>query len=239
MKKIGLVIIAMAVALVMSAQGRENRTPIEFTSTGRTIDKATGWAYNESLGEWIDYDNIISDNKDYKERFKSLRGAYMMSMTHQSFIEMQFKTVVVDGVTYYVLVVKKWNGIYKYPSIREDWRSYVDYQGYIFEASEYNKLTQLDSSGVVSELKTKKMVTFNTLYKKYDQSKFLALIQTEIKDPSESYSREYIMPIMLATSEGTIFARFYMPDQFSSYHKYDFTKQYFEVTVSVFNTLLL
>lgn len=239
MKKIGLVIIAMVVALVMSAQGRENRTPIEFTSTGRTIDKATGWAYNESLGEWIDYDNVISDSKDYKERFKSLRGAYMMSMTHQSFIEMQFKTVVVDGVTYYVLVVKKWNGSYEYPSIREDWRSYVDYEGYIFEASEYNKLTQLDSSGVVSELKTKKMVTFNTLYKKYDQSEFLALIQTEIKEPSKSYSREYIMPIMLATSEGIISARFYVPEQFSYYSNYDFAKQYFEVTVSVFNTLLL
>jgi hypothetical protein len=70
-------------------QERTNREKLSFvTSSENKLSKATGWAYNTALGEWVDYENVISDDKDFKVKYKSLQGAYMMSLSFESKLSM-------------------------------------------------------------------------------------------------------------------------------------------------------
>jgi hypothetical protein len=214
-------------------QERTNREKLSFDTTSGTLSKATGWAYNSTLGEWIDYENVISDSKDYKDKYKSLQGQWMMSRISQNFQKVQTKTVTYKGTIYYVLIVEKWSGRYEYPSIQEDWYTFKQTIGYIYTKEEYQKLMNLDT---LVELKTKYMVNMGSKYEKYDETKFLDLIQTELSQEKSKYSSEYTFPIM-KSKEGAI--RFYLPDSFSSYSKYDFEKKYFETDFESFTKIIL
>lgn len=214
-------------------QERTNREKLSFDTTSGILSKATGWANNSTLGEWIDYENVISDSKDYKDKYKSLQGEYMMSRISQNFQKVQTRTVTYTGTTYYVLIVDKWSGRYEYPSIREDWYTFKQTIGYIYTKEEYQKLLNIDS---LVELKTQYMVSMGSKYEKYDETKFLDLIQTELSKEKSKYSSEYTFPIM-KSKEGAI--RFYLPESFSTYSKYDFEKKYFETYFENFTKIII
>lgn len=146
-------------------QERTNREKLSFDTTSGILSKATGWANNSTLGEWIDYENVISDSKDYKDKYKSLQGEYMMSRISQNFQKVQTKTITYTGTTYYVLIVDKWSGRYEYPYIREDWYTFKQTIGYIYTKEEYQKLLNIES---LVELKTQYMVSMGSKYEKYD-----------------------------------------------------------------------
>lgn len=214
-------------------QERTNREKLSFDTTSGILSKATGWANNSTLGEWIDYENVISDSKDYKDKYKSLQGEYMMSRISQNFQKVQTKTITYTGTTYYVLIVDKWSGRYEYPSIREDWYTFKQTIGYIYTKEEYQKLLNIES---LVELKTQYMVSMGSKYEKYDETKFLDLIQTELSKEKSKYSSEYTFPIM-KSKEGAI--RFYLPESFSTYSKYDFEKKYFETDFENFTKIII
>lgn len=214
-------------------QERTNREKLSFDTTSGILSKATGWANNSTLGEWIDYKNVISDSKDYKDKYKSLQGEYMMSKISQNFQKVQTKTITYTGTTYYVLIVDKWSGRYEYPSIREDWYTFKQTIGYIYTKEEYQKLLNIES---LVELKTQYMVRMGSKYEKYDETKFLDLIQTELSKEKSKYSSEYTFPIM-KSKEGAI--RFYLPESFSTYSKYDFEKKYFETDFENFTKIII
>ena len=227
--KLTLITILMTGSLLqVFGQERTNREKLNFETTSGTLLIATGWANNSTLGEWIDYENVISDEKDYKVKYKSLQGAYMMSHTIQNFQKVQTRTVTYKGTTYYVLIVDKWSGRYEYPSIQQDWYTFKQTIGYIYTKEEYQKLFNIES---LVELKTQYMVSMGSKYEKYDEIKFLDLIQTELSAEKSKYSSEYTFPIM-KSKEGAI--RFYLPDSFSTYSKYDFDKKYFETDFESF-----
>jgi hypothetical protein len=232
--KITLFLILMTGSLLKGfGQERINREKLSFNSTSGILFKAIGWAYNSTLGEWIDYVNVISDDKDYKTKYLSLQGAYMMSKTSQNFQKVQTRTVIHKGKTYYVLMVDKWSGRYEYPSIREDWYEFKETIGYIFSEEEYQKLLNIES---LVELKTQYSVSIGSKYEKYDEIKFLDLIQTELSTEKSEFSYEYTFPIM-KSKEGAI--RFYLPDNFSTYSKYDFDKEYLETDFESFTKIIL
>jgi len=232
--KLTLITILMIGSLFqVFGQERTNREKLNFYTTSGTLLKATGWAYNSTLGEWIDYENVISDDKDYKVKYKSLQGAYMMSHTSQNFQKVQTRTVTYKGTTYYVLIVDKWIGRYEYPSIREDWYKFEETIGYIYTKDEYQKLLNIET---LVELKTRYMISIGSKYEKYDETKFLDLIQTEMSQEKSKYSTEYTFPIM-KSKEGNI--RFYLPERFSTYSKYDFEKEYFETDFESFTKIIL
>lgn len=214
------------------AQARVNRKKITFQKQTETITKASGWSYNKTLGEWVDYPNVISSSKQFKEKYKKLQGKYMMSRTNQNFLSMQFKTVNLNNQEHYVLVVEKWDGSYKYPSIKKDWQTYKVREGYIFSADEYKKLNSADS---LVELKTKYR-TFTL--SKPDDTRFLAKIQTELGREKSKYSTEYTFPVRKTKVDGKDLVRFYAPSMFSKYSKYNFEKKYFEVPQEEFKKLL-
>ena len=214
-------------------QERTNREKLGFDTISGILTKATGWANNSTLGEWIDYENVISDSKDYKDKYKSLQGAYMMSHINQNFQKVLTKTLNYKGKTYYVLIVDKWNGRYEYPSIRENWYEFKQTIGYIYTTEEYQKLLNLEK---LVELKTRYMVSIGSKYEKYDETVFLDLIQTELSKEKSKYSPEYNFPIM-KSKEGAI--RFYLPESFTSYSKYDFEKKYFEIDFDSFTKIII
>jgi len=229
----------LAVLIVISSanlfgQERVNRVELHFQSSSDKLIKATGWDYNSTLGEWINYKNVINDDKDFKGKYKMLQGAYMMSRTNQNFISIQTKTVTYKGIKYYVLIVKKWQGEYEYPYIQEDWYEYKSTEGYIFKENEYNKLKNINSLIV---LKTKHKVSIGSKYEKYNEQKFLDLIQTELSSKQDDFSIVYKFPI-LKSKEGAI--RFCVPDYFtSSDPTYNFDKRYFETDSSNFFKIII
>lgn len=220
--KLAFITLLMTSSLLqVFGQERVNREKLSFDTTSGTLAKATGWAYNSTLGEWIDYENVISGIRDYKDKYKSLQGEWMMSKISQNFLKVQTKTVTYKGTKYYVLVVDKWSGRYKYPAIQEDWYTFNQTIGYIYTEQEYQKLQNIEG---LKELKTQYMVTIETRYEKYDETTFLDLIQTVLSKEKSKDSREYTFPVM-KSKEGAI--RFYLPEYFSTWSKYDFEPEYF------------
>jgi len=213
------------------SQERINRAKLTFNKQSDELKEATGWAYNEASGEWIDYKNVLCPDNKYKTKYKSLQGDYMASNYTQSFNSIQTKTVTYDSVEYYVLIVKTVSGKYEYPSIKEDWYSYKETKGYIFTASEFSKLDSINGS---IELKTNSYVRLGSKYTKYSDKEFLDLIQAKLSAPKSEYSSMYTFPIMKST-EGKI--RFYIPERFSKYNKADFEKKYFEIEEDKFKAI--
>jgi hypothetical protein len=210
-------------------QERTNREKISFDTISGILSKATGWAYNSTLGEWVEYNNVISEDKDYKDKYKTLQGEWMMSRIIQNFQKVQTKTINFNGTKYYVLIVDKWSGRYEYPSIQEDWYTFKETIGYIYSKEEFQKLLKLES---LVELKTQYKVSMGSKYEKYDEIKFLDLIQTKLSEEKKKYAIEYTFPVM-KSKEGAI--RFYLPD----FSIYDFEKKYFESDFESFSTITL
>ena len=109
--KLILILISLYITFSVShiyGQERTNRVKLTFEKTSENLLKAIGWSYNSTLGEWIDYANVISDEREFKNEYKSLQGAYMMSQTSQNFLKMLTRTVTFKGTTYYVIIIDKW-----------------------------------------------------------------------------------------------------------------------------------
>ena len=219
--------------MVSFGQDRVNRDKLSFLNESGKFTSAVGWSYNTTLGEWVDYNNVIENNKSYKEKYKVLQGSYMMSHRTQNFISIQTKTIMFKDNKYYVVLVEKWNGDYKYPNIREDWRIYKTTYGYIFTETEYNKLNNIED---VINLETQYVVSMGSSYEEYDEVVFLDKIQTDLSSEKSKYSTTHTFPIKKAEN-GDI--RFYVPNSFSTsqyslYNKVDFDKEYFETTFDNF-----
>lgn len=223
---------------VLKGQERVNRQKLSFDTSSGVMTKSTGWAYNSTLGEWIDYDNVISARKDYKDRSKILQGSYMMSKTDQNFLGVQTKTMKFRDTTYYVLIVEKWEGEYEYPSIKEDWYEFKITYGYLFTKEEYQKILNLDS-GTLS-IKSKFKVSMGSKYERYDETKFLDLIQSEILKGRDKWNSDYLFTISKSSKK---LVRFYVPyvdrNYTYSFSKYDFKESYFETDSENFNKVLL
>jgi hypothetical protein len=232
--KVMMMTLMMCLMVMVSfGQDRVNREKLSFLDESNKMTTAVGWSYNTTLGEWVDYSNVIENDKTYKDKYKSLQGSYMMSHRSQNFISIQTKTLVYKDNKYFVLLVEKWNGYYEYPSIFEDWTEYKAMYGYIFSETEYNKL--LNINGVLN-LETQYMVSMGSSYEKYDEVVLLDKIQTNLSSEKSKYSSTETFPI-IKTESGDI--RFYVPSYFTSYSKFDFDKEYFETTFDNFNRFII
>ena len=234
MKKILLTTISLIICNSSFSQERVNREKLKFEKSSTTLEKATGWSYSSQYGEWVDYSNVISNDKMYKGEFKSLQGRYMMSHNTQNFTKIQTRTITHNGEIYYVLIVEKWSGQYKYPHSKIDWNSYKVHYAYIFSENEYSKLNDINE---LIELKTQIVAYVSTQFERYTEVKFLDLIQTELHKELDRHSLEYGFPVM-KSNEGKI--RFYTPVILSKFSKnYDFEKEYFETDIDNFSKIII
>ena len=54
--------------MVSFGQDRVNREKLSFLDKSNQLTTAVGWSYNTTLGEWVDYNNVIESDKSYKEK---------------------------------------------------------------------------------------------------------------------------------------------------------------------------
>ncbi|MCR4816406.1 MAG: hypothetical protein K5842_04395 [Bacteroidales bacterium] len=143
-----IVVFALCVVSnLLNAQERVNREKIHFTNQSEVLLNATGWAYNETLGEWIDYENVISHNIDYQ----TIGPTPYMKSHLPNFNSIQVKAITYNGVEYVCLIVNVWKGYYEYPEIMEDWQTYTANVYYFLSKAEYNKLFNLTNK--ITEIK--------------------------------------------------------------------------------------
>lgn len=132
MKKIVFFVFAVLASVFTSfGQDRIDEVSYSFNSESNLITNITGWCFNEQEGQWFGNANCIRGEKmDYKldKRFCT------------NIESIQIKTFENNGVTNYVLIIAYNGGHYRYPSIREDWRNYVEYQAYGLTKDEYETI---------------------------------------------------------------------------------------------------
>ena len=238
MKKV-LLVLAIIATLGAKAQDRVNRQKLVFEQASETLTNSTGWQYNKELGEWVDYNNVIDDDKDYKNKYKSLQGAYQMSNQGFKFNSLQIKTLIFEEKKYYILLHDNWTGRYKYPSIRQDWIEYKRVEAYIFDETEFKKLINYETITFLD------VVKYDLEFDSFNETKLLDLIQTKLTTPKSSYDTKYGSKwgmVITRTTDNRI--RFLTPTILSLLEKtkysdgiYDFTKMYFETDIANFNKL--
>lgn len=223
----------IVVTINLTAQSRENRSQLEFNSTVSTtpITEVTGWSYNTEEGIWVDYNNLVSS--ETYNNYPSLKGnkRHRSQSTHDIGKRVEFKTVVLEGTTYYVLLWEQIDGYYKYPSIKEDWTEYDNLKAYVFTQAEFTKLLSYKTAQPITSVSTGR----------YDYAQGEAAILLDIQNwglkGSEDYS-SVVNEFRVALSDDGKNVRFLSPNRESSREKTDLATSYFEIEVSKFNELL-
>ena len=218
--KFSIFLFLLTISLPGFTQERVNRPKLKFEASSDTLTKATGWAYNETLGEWIDYENSISDDKNSKQNYKVCDLFYQ----NQNFSKLYTKSILHKGLKYYIFIIEKC------ASFKADFKKF---DGYIFTDDEYQKLSNLQN---IVELRTFGNVSQILKSNSIDETLFLDLIQSELLKEEEKFKANYIFPVM-KSSEGMI--RFYLPDFFWESNIYNFDKAYFEVDPKSFSKIIL
>lgn len=237
MKNFKLLLVALfTLSFTFSSNGQDrvNREKLSFTESSEVLKKAIGWAYNPTIGEWVDYPNAIEKDKDFKTRYKSLAGAYMNSQCDQNFYSIQTRTITFKDTKYYVLVVGMLNGNYKYPAIYEDWYYFTITYGFIFTESEYKKLLNINANETIV-IETQFQTTQGGRYTNYDETLFLDNIQTEFNTTKSKYSSVYKFAIKKTDKSEY---RFLLPAKYFN-NPPDLEKSYFETTDIEFSKLLI
>jgi hypothetical protein len=242
MKKLLMVTMIALTSLTSFGQDRVNRQKLSFEQSSEVLTNSTGWAYNTELGEWIDYTNVICKEKSYKTTYATLNGSDYMKSEHQSFNTIQIKTITFNNIKYYVLIINNIHGRYKYPSIRQDWRTYKFVESYVITESEYVKLKTL------KEVKIERVVNYDLEYEDFNETILLDKIQSSLSDKSSILYDDYIFPIYESTDGNVRFvlpksSKFFKGQKIGSVYiepLYDIkNKTYFETSKIEFNKLIL
>lgn len=217
--------IFLIVSVALFSQDRINRPDYAFIKSSEGITKATGWSYNETEGKWIDYQNVINKKSGL------ITTPYMMSQTDRNIISLSTKTIDFEGKTYFIVVLHRHSGEYKYPEIKEDWMTYEKKTGYIYTAQEYSKLLNLADS---VEIFTNQYVSVDNYVKKFDDNVFIANLIGEIQKPTKTTGLVFKV---LKAKDGSI--RFHTPWISHKRFPLDLSKEYFESTAEEFNKLIV
>ncbi len=193
---ISLIIIVFFTSNMIFCQERINAEELKFNKSSDTIYKAKGWVYDNIKEKWISHDNFLSNEEN------NYSSGILESHIDQNFIFFHSKMLSINEKNYFVLFVKKYEGHYTYPSIRQDWNIEQKNYAYIFDENEFNKLKSSDS---LIELSSTTIVAFN---EKISDNELINLIRLELgKKPYLVYT----FPVKSTVSSGINFKRFYLP----------------------------
>jgi hypothetical protein len=193
---ISLIIIVFITSVTAISQERINTEELKFNKSSDTIYKAKGWVYDNINGKWISHDNLLSNEENNNN------SGILESQIDQNFILFHSKMLSVGEKNYFVLFVKKFEGHYTYPSIRQDWNIEKKQYAYVFDENEFNKLKSSDS---LIELSSKTLVSFN---ENISDNELINLIKLEL---SKTPYLEYTFPFKSTISNGVNVKRFYLP----------------------------
>ena len=237
MRKVKLMMMALMMCLgfMCFGQDRVNRLKLSYLAESAKPNPVIGWKFNENTGEWVDYKNMINGNVSYKTYITLNRSnlgfgtsAYTIMSGYNSFLSIQTKTIQVNQKIYYILVVEKFDGYYRYPNLEQDFISYKDTLGLIFDENEYNKLFTKDT--LENSVKVLAIVK-NGHFK---ENTFIDKLQ------SLNFEKESNYTFLIKRKNEIV--RFYFPFDVRTY-RYDFhynpnfSKEYFETDTANFNIL--
>lgn len=210
------------------AQERVNGTKPAFAAESGKLESATGWAFNTADQKWVDYPNMISSDKDYKGKNAISMSGTAQSMTDQSFLSIQTKTLNYKNKKYFVILVEKWAGRQKYS--HSSYTKVQETTAYIYTDKEYNKILNL-----TKPVSIKTNMAVNIESSDLTETGLISEIHKQIDDAYKP-SRQYIFNVMKST-EGKI--RFYLPEKFGYSDAHDFKNEYFETEPENFNKIVL
>tara|TARA_B100001540_G_scaffold314240_1_gene338768 strand:- start:167 stop:850 length:684 start_codon:yes stop_codon:yes gene_type:complete len=206
------------------SQSRVNRGKLSFNGKSEVITKLTGWSYNEKWGEWIDYENVILNEKKYKDEWKNLfMGKFYNSDQH--FISIGFNTIYFKGLKYYILMREKY--FFNHILLKHQ----LIVTGYIFTVNEYEKLNNFKNK---IELTPSHKVS-SYFMEPYNETKFLDLIQNKLIEKENEVDKKKFL-FKKTKSDGTDVVRFLFPNR--TVKILDFEKNYFEISLKKFQKLL-
>lgn len=182
MKKIVLFAFVILMSVFTSfGQDRINEPTYSFKNKSNLITNITGWCFDELEGQWFGNANCI-------------RGEKMVYRLDKRFCKniksIQIKTFENNGVTNYALIIAYNGGHYRYPSIYEDWRGYIEYQVYSLTKDEYETII---SPNVYHDF-TLPCITYNNYYnQKTDNYVIREIIRNNINIKTEQKTDNYVI----------------------------------------------
>lgn len=224
--------------LNIHSQSRENKELITFSTKSQKLTKAIGWKLNSETGKWISNKNVILERKC---------TISWVSHEFQNFNWMQFAKIEFNNEDYFVLLLEKQSGSYKYKSINEGWQSENRTYFYILQADSFNDLIQNieAKSGKDHTLKCNLNGYITDKYKilggehLYIDENLLAKITKELEKTYTSDSSLNIEPCLVInsqTTDGIDVVRFRIPD--ICYLSEERMKtSYFEVEINEFKEI--
>lgn len=153
-------------------------------------------------------------------------------MSHEYYNFLSIKTAIFNYKenNYYTILVRRWEGKYRYPNINKGFESYQVIDAFVFTEEEFEKIYDFEG---LQELKAGYHVELRLKDVNNIEQKLLDLIQTQLEKGSRP---KFIFPI-LKSEEGQI--RFYIPREFIKYFEYNFEKGYFETSQDNFNKIMI
>jgi hypothetical protein len=238
MKKLSLLLL-FAFTLSSYSQSRTNPKKDliigEFQSWVKG-DDLSGWDFDKE--EWKERKGYLRVGKDVdyidiNEKYNST-NTESKSRTLQNLNEWGVIKVTYKGKEYVGFGIETVGGRYKYPSIREDWYTYINYNVYLFEKEELLKLETLDG---ILDLK----VLIGTYGDSLNKEKKYKSCYNNLKFLLEKGDRDNeIFKFKKTESDGVNVVRFLTSQKISKYgyKPIDFENHYFEVNMEKFNELL-
>lgn len=185
MKKILVAILAVVAVMSSGAQERVNKQQNDFIESSDILTSAIGWEYNETIGEWIDYDKCICYDKSYKDKYKILCNSSYQKSNYSNFESIQVKSMLYEDSIYYVIIVKKWDGSYKYPAIQEDWMEYKVTDYYVVTKQQYDQLFNISNNILIIK-------GYKTTKSRYNDTPENIFVDNMIKDYKKYSTDTYL-----------------------------------------------
>lgn len=215
MKKIFMAIVLCLVCTVSFGQDRVNRVNPIYESEGYVLKDIIGWGYNEQLGQWRGYPNVIwTLTKEFNRSIEEISKRYNV-------YDLQFKTINLNNTFYYVLISTEYTGRWKYEYICEDWIWWKYKRITLLSEEEFNKLHNLSNKPITIQGRYTKINQYDS-----DQNEINHILKEINK--SQYLIDDYYITIYQAT-DGSI--RFLM-SSILPYRKnhLDIDNKYFEIT---------
>ena len=243
MKKL-LLLLFLFVGLNVYSQSRTN--PVKELTIGEfkswvNGDDVSGWDFDKGE-EWkerkgylrVGGDVSIMDIYEKNDGVKTYKNI-LKSKTTQNFNEIGVIQIEFKGEKYFGFGIETIGGRYKYPSIYEDWYTFINYNIFLFESEELLKLNTLNGE---TDLK----VFIGTYGDSLNREKKYQSCYDNLKYLLENNDTDNeIFKFKKTQSDGQEVVRFLLPQKIRKYGNtelIDFENHYFEVPSEQFNDLL-
>lgn len=142
---IKIILIICILCINLFSGSRVDDISLSFSGVSPKLLNADGWVKNNTLGKWIKNKNVLSNNP--------INSTFEKSNIEQNFDSIQCKKIIYNNVEYFVLLIEKDTGLYKFPKIHRNWENFKITQAFIFSKNDIEsikKFIQVPSSSILN-----------------------------------------------------------------------------------------